>query len=59
MEGTVTTAELARRLGKSPSAISRLVKRGALEPVAKLPGIRGAFLFDESSFDDLDQEGKS
>ena len=48
MEGTITTAELAKRLKVTPSAISLKVKRGELEPLMKLPGIRGAFLFDAS-----------
>jgi hypothetical protein len=58
MEGTVTTAEAARMLGKSPSAISRMVERGRLEPTLKLPGLRGAFLFDSASIEAL-TEGSS
>ena len=45
MQDLLTTAELAEQLGVSPSAISRRVKKGDLQPAAKAPGKRGAFLF--------------
>ena len=54
----MTTAELARRLGVTPGAISLMVKRGAIAPAIKLPGIRGAFLFDASVVEELVSEGK-
>lgn len=47
----LTTAQLAERLGVSPSAISKQVAAGKLEPVMKMPGKRGAFLFDASVLD--------
>ena len=46
MSDFITTAEVAERLGVSPSAISYRVKAGTLKPVIKMPGKRGAFLFD-------------
>ena len=58
MEGTITTAELARKLKVTPSAISLMVKRGALEPAYKFPGLRGAFLFDPASIEALQEAGK-
>jgi predicted site-specific integrase-resolvase len=45
MQDLLTTAELAQRLGVSPSAISRRVAKGELKPAAKGPGKRGAFFF--------------
>jgi len=57
MEGAITTSEAARRLGVTPSAISLMVKRGALEPAIKMPGVRGAFLFAEASIEALQLEG--
>ena len=56
MEGTVTTAEAARTLRVSPQAISLMVKRGALAPAFKLPGLRGAFLFTPASIEALQEE---
>lgn len=43
----IPTREAARRLRVTPSGISRMVKRGDLTPAHKMPGTRGAFLFDE------------
>ena len=47
--GFVTTRDVAAAHGVSTREIARRVERGELEPVAKLPGIRGAFLFDASA----------
>lgn len=44
--GFVTTRDVAAAHGVSTREIARRVERGELEPVAKLPGIRGAFLFN-------------
>lgn len=44
----VTTRDVAQALRISTREVARRVERGSLTPVAKLPGIRGAFLFDPS-----------
>lgn len=41
----LTTAEVAKRLGRSPRTIARWVESGDLTPAVTLPGPRGAFLF--------------
>lgn len=48
MRTILTTADAAEVLGITPSAISYRVRRGTLEPFAKLAGIRGAYLFEPS-----------
>lgn len=46
----LTTAEACERLGHDspldPSTLSRWVQIGRITPAQKLPGLRGAFLFD-------------
>lgn len=42
----ITAAEAAEILRVSHRVVIRRVERGELTPVRKLPGIRGAFLFD-------------
>lgn len=42
----ITTAEVADLAGVSTKTVSRWVAAGELAPLTKLPGIRGAFLFD-------------
>ena len=49
MEELVTTAEVARRFGVTPQAVQRWVVSGALTPVQKLSGVRGAYLFTEDA----------
>jgi hypothetical protein len=44
----LTTRDVAAALGVSTREIARRVETGALEPVIKMPGIRGGFLFDPS-----------
>jgi len=41
----LTTNEVARRLGLVRWTVCRAVLEGRLEPVAKLPGRNGAYLF--------------
>lgn len=47
--GLLTTAEVARRLGVCRETVSLAARDGRLEPVAKLPGVNGAYLFTEES----------
>lgn len=49
----VTTADVARILGKDVSTVNRMVARGDLTPAIKAPGKRGAHLFTKSSVDAL------
>jgi excisionase family DNA binding protein len=42
----LTTAEVATLTGVSVKTVVRWVAAGELAPMTKLPGIRGAFLFD-------------
>ena len=42
----VTAADAAAILKRPRREVTRLVERGALTPALKLPGIRGAYLFE-------------
>lgn len=44
----LSTAEVAQRLGTSVAMVNRLAQSGKLQPVAKLPGIRGARFYDDT-----------
>lgn len=44
----LTTRDVADAFKVSTREIARRVETGALEPAVKLPGLRGAFLFDPS-----------
>lgn len=49
VDTVLTTAEVARRLGVVRWTVCRAVASGDLRPVAKLPGVNGAYLFTEES----------
>lgn len=49
MENLITTAEAARILGKSVSTVCRDAQLGYLPVHQKLPGQRGAYLFDRAA----------
>lgn len=54
------TAQAQRELGlKTPSAISKMVKRGDLEPAHKHRGKRGPFLFRRTDVERLKAERAS
>jgi excisionase family DNA binding protein len=46
MTALLTTDAVAEQLDVSRSTVLRLVERGQLEAAVKLPGARGAYLFD-------------
>lgn len=51
MSRLFTTAEAAKELGVTPSAISHAVKAGRLKYTRKLEGRRGQFLFTQRRLD--------
>lgn len=54
----ITTREAAEILGKSVRATIRLVESDALKPIRKLPGLRGAFLFDRAAVQAIADEAE-
>jgi len=48
-----TTSDLARALGCDVRTIHRMVADGRLAPIQKMPGKRGAYLFDAEDVADL------
>lgn len=55
----VSTAEAAAALQMSRSQVARLARAGRLEPAAKAPGPRGAYLFQRGDVERLKAEGSS
>lgn len=51
-----STAEVARLLRRSIRTVHRQAAAGQLATVGKLPGTRGAYLFDRSYVEGLAQE---
>lgn len=49
----MSTREAAESLGVSPGHVTRLVNAGTLSPVAKAPGLRGAFLFSHEEVEQV------
>ena len=47
-DSLMTSAAVCEELNIDRSTLSRWVAAGRISPAAKLPGIRGAFLFDPS-----------
>lgn len=52
----MTTREVADAFGVTTREIARRVERSALEPAVKLPGLRGAFLFNRADIAALTSE---
>lgn len=50
-EAFLTTNQVARSLGLTRAAICLAVKENRLEPAAKLPGVNGAYLFEQAAVD--------
>lgn len=46
MSGPINSAEAARLLGVSATTLRRLVETGELPYIRKMPGLRGAYLFE-------------
>jgi excisionase family DNA binding protein len=49
----LSSGDVARLLGCSPRTVHRLVKAGDLQPVHKLDGPNGAFLFHADAVEEL------
>lgn len=54
----ITTAEAAHRLGLPVRTLTRWARVGRIEPAAKLPGLRGAYLFDAAEVERVASERK-
>lgn len=54
-ETLLTTSEVAAALGVSVQTVSRWVSIGRLQPIRKLPGLRGAFLFSPDDIAALEE----
>lgn len=48
----LTTYQVARSLGVTRAAVCLAVKEGRVTPAAKLPGVNGAYLFEQSAVDE-------
>ena len=51
--GLIPTRDVADLLGVTPRHVARLVEAGLLEPVVRMPGVRGALLFHEDDVQSL------
>jgi excisionase family DNA binding protein len=49
----VTTAEVAAELRVHVRTVHRMIEAGKLAPIAKAPGLRGAYLFSREDIDAL------
>lgn len=45
----LTTAQVARRIGRCRETVLKAVREGRLVAVVRLPGVNGAYLFEESA----------
>lgn len=52
----LTTKQAAEVLRTDRKGVRRLIERGALVPVQKLPGLTGAYLFDRADVEALAAE---
>jgi hypothetical protein len=52
----ITTAEAAKQLGIDVAKFHRLTTKHRIDPVRKLPGVRGAMLWDDNIIDLLRTE---
>lgn len=49
----IGAAEASQVLNRNRSTVTRMVERGELNPVSKLPGLRGAFFFNRADIEAL------
>jgi hypothetical protein len=56
MSTMITTAEAAQQLGVDVAKFHRLVAKHRIDPIRKLPGIRGAMLWNPDAITQLGQE---
>ena len=56
MPDLLTTRQAATRLRVDVSTLSRWVASGRIHPAIKLPGIRGAMLFDPAEVERVEAE---
>ena len=49
----MSTAEAAHALGVNVATVHRMVQRGDITPALKMPGLRGAFLFNRDDVENL------
>jgi hypothetical protein len=59
MSTMITTAEAAEQLGIDVAKFHRLVAKHRIDPARKLPGIRGAMLWDAFAIEALRTEATS
>lgn len=55
----MSSAEVAATLGCNVRTVTRMVPDGVLEPVQKMPGKTGAYLFDREAVEALAAERAS
>ena len=51
--GFMTTAEVAKLIGRTPRTVARMAANGQLQPLHKGNGIRGPLLFDPETVEEL------
>ncbi|HEY5201640.1 MAG TPA: helix-turn-helix domain-containing protein [Acidothermaceae bacterium] len=47
----ISSAQVAAKLGKDIRSVHRMVARGEIPTAGKMPGVRGAYLFDAEAID--------
>jgi excisionase family DNA binding protein len=55
----LSTAEAVERLNIDRSTLTRWVAGGRIEPAMKLPGLRGAYLFDPAEVERVRGESRA
>lgn len=55
----LSTTEAVERLNIDRSTLTRWVASGRIKPAHKLPGLRGAYLFDEAEVERVKATGRN